>query len=706
MADKKTVLVNGGNGGKLVPEAATVPDELERARDIARRYRCEFIDLSDFQLHHDLFEKIPVHLMFRYKFVPLDETADGRLAIAIADPSQLMMIDEISLLLGKRIVTKVSTLKQISDILQKTEQSKRVLEDASEGFTLDVIREDEAGNDETISIDKLTATAGTDMSPIIRLVDTTIFTALQRRASDIHIETRDDSVVIKFRIDGVLTNAMPPIGKEHHSTIISRIKVMSELDISERRVPQDGRFRVKYSGRAIDFRVSIMPSIHGEDAVLRVLDKESMSEKFKKLTLDVVGFDEDDLRRFRRYIKEPYGMVLVTGPTGSGKTTTLYAAVNEIKTDEDKIITIEDPVEYQIRGITQIPVNEKKGLTFARGLRSILRHDPDKILVGEIRDQETAQIAINSALTGHLVFTTVHANNVVDVLGRFLNMGVEAYNFVSALNCILAQRLVRTNCEYCTKIVHYDDEALLASGLDLAEWRDFDFREGTGCMECGGTVLTVFLGNWIMLSAMRKGTILLAIVAGFGILALCQAATGQTVTIDRAGSGRVFDGVGAISGGGGNSRLLIDYPEPYRSQILDYLFKPNYGASMQILKVEIGADMDSTDGAESSHMHTRNDENYQRGYEWWLMEQAKARNPHIKLAALAWGAPHWVGNGNYWSRDMIDYMIKWIKHAESDHHLTIDYVGGRNEHGYDIQFYKDLKAALVANGLGDRKSKP
>src|SRR5216684_4385832 len=330
MADKKTVLLNGGNGGKLVPEPATVPDELERARDIARRYRCEFVDLSDFQLHHDLFEKIPVHLMFRYNFVPLDETADGRLAIAIADPSQLMMIDEISLLLGKRIVTKVSTLKQISDILKKTEQSQRVLEEASEGFALDVIHDDDVASDETISIDKLTATAG-DISPIIRLVDTTIFTALQRRASDIHIETRDDSVGIKFRIDGVLTQAMPPIGKEHHSTIISRVKVMSELDISERRVPQDGRFRVKYNGRAIDFRVSIMPSIHGEDAVLRVLDKESMSEKFKKLTLEVVGFDEDDLRRFRRYIKEPYGMVLVTGPTGSGKTTTLYAAINEIK---------------------------------------------------------------------------------------------------------------------------------------------------------------------------------------------------------------------------------------------------------------------------------------------------------------------------------------------------------------------------------------
>src|SRR6202165_3227593 len=328
--EKKSVFVNGGNGAA----PGTHAEELERARDVARRYRCEFVDLHDFQLHHDLFKKIPVHLMFRYNFIPLEETKDDRLAIAIADPSQLMMIDEISLLLGKRIVTKVSTLAQISEILKKTEQSQRVLQDASEGFTLDVIREDEAGGDESISIDRLTAQG--DISPIIRLVDTTIFPALQRRASDIHIETRDDSVCIKFRIDGVLTQAMPPIGKEHHTTIISRIKVMSELDISERRVPQDGRFRVKYGNpeRPIDFRVSIMPSIHGEDAVLRVLDKESMSEQVHKLVLDVVGFDPDDLKKFRRYIAEPYGMVLVTGPTGSGKTTTLYAAVSEIKTEE------------------------------------------------------------------------------------------------------------------------------------------------------------------------------------------------------------------------------------------------------------------------------------------------------------------------------------------------------------------------------------
>ena len=454
------------------------------ARDIAARYRCDYLDLRSYQLDPELFKSVPVDLMFRYNFIPLELT-DGTLLIAIADPSKLMMIDEIAGLLRRRIRTKVATLAQINDILKKTEQSQRVLEEASESFALDLVRDEENSSDENISIDRITAEAS--VSPIIRLVDTTIFTALQKRASDIHIETESDSVQVKYRIDGVLQQAMAPMAKEHHSTIITRIKVMSELDISERRVPQDGRFRVKYNSRLIDFRVSIMPTIHGENAVLRVLDKESMSEKFSNLVLDVVGFDEDDLRRFRHYIAEPYGMVLVTGPTGSGKTTTLYAALNEIKSEEDKIITIEDPVEYQIRGITQIPVNEKKGLTFARGLRSILRHDPDKILIGEIRDTETAQIAIQSALTGHLVFTTVHANNVVDVLGRFLNMGVEPYNFVSALNCVLAQRLVRVICPHCVKPVQYSDEALETSGLAPAEWRDVEFREGQGCIECGGT---------------------------------------------------------------------------------------------------------------------------------------------------------------------------------------------------------------------------
>src|SRR5690348_3393190 len=461
----------------------TEQDETAQAQALARRYRSEFVDLRNFRIQHEVLRSVPVDMMFRYNFVPLEQQGE-RLVIAVSDPSKLMMLDEISTLLSKRIITRVATLSQITDLLKKTEQSQRVLDEASEGLTFDVISSDE-NPDENISIEKLTSEE--DISPIIRLVDTTIFTALERRASDIHIETYDDSVLIKYRIDGVLQAAMAPIAREHHTTILSRVKIMSELDIAERRVPQDGRFRVRYKGRLIDFRVSIMPTVHGENAVLRVLDKESMSEKFKNLTLDVVGFAEEDLHRFRRYIREPYGMVLVTGPTGSGKTTTLYAALNEIKSEEDKIITIEDPVEYQIRGITQIPVNEKKGLTFARGLRSILRHDPDKILVGEIRDTETAQIAIQSALTGHLVFTTVHANNVVDVIGRFLNMGVEAYNFVSALNCILAQRLVRVICDSCKKGVRYSAEQLEASGLAIAEWKDFKFYEGEGCIECAGT---------------------------------------------------------------------------------------------------------------------------------------------------------------------------------------------------------------------------
>jgi type II secretory ATPase GspE/PulE/Tfp pilus assembly ATPase PilB-like protein len=458
--------------------------EKEQALAIAKRYCCDFVDLKTTKIDHELFRTVPVDLMFRYHFVPL-EAENGMLDIALADPRQIVMIDELSVLLAKKLRVKVATHSQISDLLKKTEQSQRVLEEVTEGFTLDVVGDEESA-DENLSIDRLASDEG-NIAPVIKLVDTTIFNALERRASDIHIETQDQQVAIKYRIDGVLQYAMSPIAKEWYSAVISRIKVMSELDIAERRVPQDGRFRVRYKGRLIDFRVSIMPTIHGEDAVLRVLDKESMSEKFLKLSLDVVGFSDQDVTKFRRYIKEPYGMVLVTGPTGSGKTTTLYAALSEIKNDEDKIITIEDPVEYQIKGITQIPVNEKKGLTFARGLRSILRHDPDKILVGEIRDQETAQIAINAALTGHLVFTTVHANNVLDVLGRFLNMGVEPYNFVSSLNCILAQRLVRIICPHCRQRVEYDDEYLRESGLDLAEWRTFEFNEGRGCMECSGT---------------------------------------------------------------------------------------------------------------------------------------------------------------------------------------------------------------------------
>jgi type IV pilus assembly protein PilB len=462
---------------------ADAAQEREQARRLAERYRCGFIDLTEQRIDPELFRTIPADLMFRYNFVPLLAN-NNTLVIAVADPGMVILSDELPLLLGKKLAYKVATPRQIGDLLKRTEQSQRVLEQATEAFTLQVSKDEEEG-EETISGDRLTR--DTTVSPVVRLVETIIFTALERRASDIHIEARDAEVAVKYRIDGVLQHAMQPIAKEWHSTVLSRIKVLSDLDIAERRVPQDGRFRVKYKGRYIDLRVSIMPASHGEDAVLRVLDKETLSEKFQSLSLDVVGFSPDETKRFRRYIREPYGMVLVTGPTGSGKTTTLYAAINEIKSDEDKIVTIEDPVEYQLRGITQIPVNEKKGLTFARGLRSILRHDPDKIMVGEIRDQETAQIAIQSALTGHLVFTTVHANNVTDVIGRFINMGVEPYNFVSALNCIMAQRLVRLICSNCKRPKKHSPEELLESGIDPAKAGEYIFSEGAGCLECSGT---------------------------------------------------------------------------------------------------------------------------------------------------------------------------------------------------------------------------
>jgi len=472
----------------LIDDAATPEVSAEErgaeeaaARRLAERYRLDFLNMQEFRIDQELFRSIPADLMLRYGFVPYRR--DGKsLLIVVSDPTDLPMIDELGVILGTQIRVMVGARSAIEGMLKKSESSQRVLDDATEEFQIQVLKDDDLGDD-NLTVERLTS----DSSPIIRLVDSTIYTAIQRRASDIHIETQDDGVYVKYRIDGVLQSAMRPIAKRFHSSILSRIKVMAELDIAEKRVPQDGRFRLRAAGKTIDFRVSVMPSVHGEDAVIRILDKQSMSEQFTELRLDILGFPEEELKRFRKYIREPYGMVLVTGPTGSGKTTTLYAALAEIRTIEDKIITIEDPVEYQLKGITQIPINEKKGLTFARGLRSILRHDPDKVMVGEIRDPETAQIAIQSALTGHLVFTTVHANNVFDVLGRFLNMGVEPYQFISALNCVLAQRLVRKICAACKHPVTIDPALLAESAIDAAVAAKHTFHEGTGCIECGGT---------------------------------------------------------------------------------------------------------------------------------------------------------------------------------------------------------------------------
>ena len=326
-----------------------------------------------------------------------------------------------------------------------------------------------------------------DTNPIIKLINSTLYDALKVGASDIHLECSNTGLAVKYRIDGVMANIGGVQGSDNADQAISRVKVMAQLDISERRIPQDGRFKVVVQGREVDFRVSIMPSVFGEDAVLRVLDRKALSEQAQGLSLQALGFDAKTIAQFRKLASEPYGMVLVTGPTGSGKTTSLYAAISEVNTGHDKIITIEDPVEYQLPGVLQIPVNEKKGLTFARGLRSILRHDPDKIMVGEIRDAETAQIAVQAALTGHLVFTTVHANNVLDVIGRFMHMGVDPYNFVSAMNGIIAQRLIRGICPHCAEDYVPDAQLLEESGITPSMAAGMNFKFAKGCGHCRGT---------------------------------------------------------------------------------------------------------------------------------------------------------------------------------------------------------------------------
>lgn len=468
-------------GELLVSEGLVTADILAGA--LAEQRGLRYADLADFRVTPKFFETIPVELMQRYQFVPMQDTGDT-LIVALTDPNNLPAIDELEMILNRQLEICVSTLSAIQSVLTLSGSSEQVMHAVSEDFKIHLVKEQENGEREEVlsleSIDK-------DESPIIKLIHTTIFDAIQRRASDIHIESTDKNVLIKYRIDGVLYPATDPIDIKFHNAMVSRIKVMSDLDIAERRVPQDGRFKIRTGGKTIDFRVSILPSAFGEDVVIRILDKESITAGVNTLRLESLGFDEEDLRRFRKSIREPYGMVLVTGPTGSGKTTTLYAAMTEINTGEDKFITIEDPVEYQLQGVTQIPVNEKKGLTFSRGLRSILRHDPDKIMVGEIRDAETGQIAVQSALTGHLVFTTVHANNAFDVLGRFLNMGIEPYNFVSSLNCILAQRLVRMLCPRCKKPVTLSRQEMEESALDFDTHKDLQFYEAVGCKDCNNT---------------------------------------------------------------------------------------------------------------------------------------------------------------------------------------------------------------------------
>jgi type IV pilus assembly protein PilB len=448
---------------------------------LAEQFNLAYCDLADFRMNEEILNTLPPEAIYRFRFVPLELTPEY-LVVAVSDPSDVIKMDELELLIDRPLQIRIASEAAIAAVLKAGEGARRMLREVSEDFMLQLVKETDRG-EEVLSAETITD----DTSPIIKLVNTTLMDALNRRASDIHIETGHEGLVIKYRIDGVLYMANDPIDLHFQAPIISRLKVMSELDISERRIPQDGRFKIRFGAKSIDFRVSIMPSSFGEDAVIRILDKESIANDMKGLSLENLGISEREIKRLRKKIREPYGMVLVTGPTGSGKTTTLYAALTEIQTGEDKIITIEDPVEYMLRGVLQIPVNEKKGLTFAKGLRSILRHDPDKIMIGEIRDSETAQIAVQSALTGHLVFTTVHANNVFDVIGRFIHMGIDPYNFVSSLNCVMAQRLVRRVCRKCRKPVQHSDDVLFEGGVAPELVRGVTIYEAKGCEECNNT---------------------------------------------------------------------------------------------------------------------------------------------------------------------------------------------------------------------------
>ncbi|MCS6319311.1 MAG: Flp pilus assembly complex ATPase component TadA, partial [Nitrospira sp.] len=473
----------GGNMaalGQTLIEEGTI-SETQLAQALAAQYGLPHDPLTGFRVDSEFYHTISVKLMRRHPFVPVKEE-NGALTIAIADPQNLLALDELEILLNRTLHYVVSSRAAIQAALERSEGSSQALRELEAEYRSVLVKEDERG-EEVLTVDHF----GEDQSPVVKLLDTIMLSAMQRRASDIHIEATDRATTVKFRVDGILVSAMDPLDVKLHPPLVSRLKVMSDLDIAERRVPQDGSFRMRLDRKTVDFRVSILPSVFGESVVIRILDREAITTGVSTLRLDRLGFNPEDLKRFRRAITRPYGMVLVTGPTGSGKTTTLYAAISEMNIQEDKLITIEDPVEYQLPGVVQIPVNEKKGLTFARGLRSILRHDPDKIMVGEIRDAETAQIAIQSALTGHLVLTTVHANNVFDVIGRFASMGIDSYNFLAALTCVLAQRLIRVICPACRHQVVLDQALAEESGLDYDQYKHEPFYEGKGCLECHDT---------------------------------------------------------------------------------------------------------------------------------------------------------------------------------------------------------------------------
>lgn len=459
----------------------SIINEKQLVEALAEQFHYEYIELDDFSIEPSLFNILPANIANQYNIIPISLDSNN-LTVASSDPFDLILPDRLEKITNYNITIALGVKSEIELVLKRSHSDSEVLKNLSEDFKPIFIKEDEDGNEREIEF----SLSDDETAPVIKLVYSIINAALQKRASDIHIEVFSEGINVKYRIDGVLYPATEVLDKKYHGNLISRLKVMSELDIAEKRIPQDGRFKLRIGYKNIDFRVSILPSIYGEDVVIRILDKSAINNDLQNLTIESLGLSLDSQNKFRKAINEPYGMVLITGPTGSGKTTTLYAAISELNSGFEKIITVEDPVEYQINGIVQIQVNEKKDLTFAKGLRSILRHDPDKIMVGEIRDSETAQIAVQSALTGHLVFSTVHANNAFDVVGRFSHMGLEINNLISALNCVVAQRLVRRICTKC-KIEYEIDKDLLAEfGVSTVEQHEKLFK-GTGCEYCGDT---------------------------------------------------------------------------------------------------------------------------------------------------------------------------------------------------------------------------
>ena len=516
---------------RLLREQVLNAEQLAQA--FAEQFSLPYVDLKGFTVSAQLFERLPAALAYSLGVVPLAADA-ASIEVAVADPYDLGLADRLQHLTQLEVRLAIASPAAIQAALKRSQGTSEVLKGVSEDFRLVMVKETAEG-EQTVSLEKL----GDVTSPVVRLINTLLLDAIARRASDIHIETYEGGIAVKYRIDGVLYPAVETLDRRHHGAFVSRLKVMAELDIAEKRVPQDGRFKLRLGARDIDFRISVIPSVFGEDVVVRILDKSSITDGLRGLRLESLGMAPEVLKKFRRAVREPYGMVLITGPTGSGKTTTLYAAMSELNAGEEKIVTIEDPVEYQLDGIVQIPVNEKKGLTFARGLRSVLRHDPDKIMVGEIRSAETAQIAVQSALTGHLVFTTVHANNAFDVIGRFTHMGVDVYSFVSALNCVMAQRLVRMVCPACRREARADAELLELSGLDAARYAGQRWVEGAGCERCHGTgyrgraAITEFLDLSVRVRQMilerRPAVELQAAAVDEGMITLRQSALAKAL---------------------------------------------------------------------------------------------------------------------------------------------------------------------------------